>query len=71
MKNNETFETAISLLREWIYELAPLDKENNDPFNEHDIKTLKRDYTRLCDNTGFFLNSIKDSFGEISNVEKS
>lgn len=46
MDDKEKLDKAISLLREWMYELAPLDFEDT---------SLGRDYQRLNNNTCYFL----------------
>jgi len=46
MDDKEKLDKAVSLLREWMYELAPLDS---------DPSSLGRDYQRLNNNTCYFL----------------
>ena len=52
MNDKEKLDKAISLLREWMYELAPL--EACDP-SKWTIESIVRDYSRLFNNTIYFL----------------
>lgn len=52
MNDKEKLDKAISLLREWIYELAPLDEPET-----VDVLVVARDFSRMSGNTVFFLKN--------------
>lgn len=54
MTDKEKLNKAISLLREWMYELAPL--EACDP-SKWTTESIVRDYSRLSGNTIYFLEN--------------
>ncbi len=56
-----TLQRAISLLKEWMYEMSGADVEPSDHWTSDSLahfSNMKRDYDRMCSNTLNFIEEV-------------